>query len=146
MAEVLAVTGGVAGLAQILHYIIKASGVLTNICHEVKDAPCALRQIRDGLNLLKATLETFQRFLTQGDVDAILEREVRQLLENSIQPVYDCTEQLDHILQNFVGSGTVKKRNRFEWAFFIRRMAQKSLEELVDAENTLNRVIQILNL
>lgn len=76
MTEVLAVTGGVAGFAQILHYILKASGVLIDICHEVKDAPCALRRIRDRLNLLKATLETFQRFLTQGDVDTILESEL----------------------------------------------------------------------
>ncbi len=146
MTEVLAITGGVAAFAQILDYTLKASGVLINICHEVKDAPCALRRIRDRLNLLKATLETFQRFLAQGDVDAMLERELRQLLENSIRPVYDCTEHLDQILQNHVGSGTVKKRNRIEWAFFIRRMAQKSLEELIDSENTLSRVIQILNL
>ena len=146
MAEVLAIAGGIALFNQILLYAAKASLILNDILHKAENAPTALRQIRDKLVLLNATLESFQQFLSKYDDDAILPQDFRLLLENVIWPVFECAEKLEHVVQKAVSSDIKRKRKRMQWAFLTSHVTKTAIDDLNRSEENHNRLIQILNL
>ena len=144
MAEILAVTGGIASFAQILAYSITASRELTELCDNLRDAPAELHRIRDQAILLCRSLDSLQRHLGSFDDDILLPLDLRLLVRKAMRPVWNTLIELQRQCPTPEELNAETLRKRVKWMAKERRTMHKIVERLKDAENDLSYILQIL--
>ena len=146
MAEILAITGGIASFAQILACSITASKELTEFCDNLQDAPAELHRIRDQVILLRSSLESLQQHLGSFDDDILLPLDLRLLVRKAMRPVWNTLIELQRQRPMSEELNAEPLRKRVKWVLKERRTMHKIVECLKDAENDLSYVLQILSL
>ena len=144
MAEVLAVTGGAASLAQILAYAAKTAEMISEFCHAIDDAPTEIQRTRDKIVLLKAFLDDFRLFLNRFDDQVLLPLHLRQMLKNAIHSVFEAVIEIQRTCSVANGVDMKTKTRRFKWALVERHQMKKLLQRLTNAENNLAFSLSLL--
>ena len=144
MAEVLAVTGGVASLAQILAYAAKTAEMITEFCHAMDDAPAEIQRTRDKIVLLKVFLDDFQLFVNHFDDQVLLPLYLRQILRHAIHSVFEAVIEIQRTCSVANGVDMKTKMKRLKWALVERHQMKKLLQRLTNAENNLAFSLSLL--
>ncbi|KAF2494395.1 ankyrin [Lophium mytilinum] len=144
MAEVVAVTGGIASIAQILVYTVKTVKVITDFCDDLRDAPTEFSRIKYRIILLQSILSSIHDALNASVDDGLLPPQLRRITLDAIRSVYDSIINLQRkcLISEMTNEKTLK--NRFKWVMLESRSAEKLLTQLRDAEGTLSTSMQLL--
>ena len=146
MAEVLVVVAGTASFAQLLGQIIQTSEAVHHIYTAVKDAPAKIRRIKDKLSLLRRGLEEIQQYLQSFEDNVVLPIDLREAIAESIRRINGDIQEVQNAFQTHGSAVRMSLRERLKWALGDQRKVDKLLSRLDFSEDTLDRMIQLVNL
>lgn len=148
MAEVLAIVGGVASIAQILTITISASHEIRQFILDVHEAPQEISRLHEQLNTLHAVLDSTAKVVNGADEDELFPKHLRALLLQALVQVQRDAKKLSDLQSRFeinkVKPG-ISVRARLRWSL-DRSTTRKLCKQLRETEQNLIFVLNLLTL
>ncbi|RYP74523.1 hypothetical protein DL771_002997 [Monosporascus sp. 5C6A] len=142
--EPLSIVGATASVAQLLDIARKTSASAWNVSHSIINAPEELAQLAKKLDRLKMIIEQVEKLEEKGstmDLHNFFPAAHRQIVFNCLRSNADTLQALKSF-QRPSNSKRIDKRLR--WATIDKRKAQATMNEVKDAEHTLDVALSIL--
>ena len=146
MAEVIAVTSGIASVTQVLVYLAQVTTHTVSFYNSFTEAPRVLGQIEEKLHILKQIIGQVQSYTTECDDNDLLPTEIKELLLQTIKRVQYSLNKAKSKCQ-VVASGNIKKKmKRVAWVLRDEPALNKLLQDLYDSDHILHMVMQLLTM
>jgi hypothetical protein len=144
MAELIAVTGGIASVSQILVQLVQTTRHVVEFYNDFAEAPTVLHGIKEKIHLLQHIILQVQSYVTEYRECEILPSETKELLLRSVRRVQDSLNKAKLKCHTTTESNIKKTMKRVVWVLRDELALKKLLQDLDDSDHILHLVMQIL--
>lgn len=146
MADPLTIVGGVASLAQILDFTVKAGSALRRLGQDIRDAPLDVERLEHKLSVLQTSIEITTKVTDDMSEDDIFPPDLKCLLLRVLEELERDIEALALFTTKFNLRSTLSIRSRIRWGLIEKSTVERLRKRLQETESSLSGVVQLLTL